>query len=202
MSKFVDACAKEWKRLGVPESASNEMAADLAADLAEAEAEGVSPEEVLGNGVFDPKSFAASWAIARGFARRIPRGFGTTRRPRWTVALSAAASVLALLLGLLILVGTGVQRSAVVQIVQRSVKALGRGRIFITPHRVILPGPPFIGPGGRVFIAPPPPFHLLGWILLLVGLIGIGVTLWLWKPWSTRRRDTGTDGNVCLPSYL
>ena len=38
MSKFVNECSKEWKRLGVPESVSNEMAADLEADLAEAEA--------------------------------------------------------------------------------------------------------------------------------------------------------------------
>lgn len=64
MSRFVDECRKEWHRLGVPEAVSNEMAADLDADLAEAEAEGASPEHVLGNGVFDAHSFAASWAWA------------------------------------------------------------------------------------------------------------------------------------------
>ena len=62
MSSFVDECRKEWSRLGVPEAEANEMATDLEADLAEAKAEGVSPEEVLGNGYFDPRSFAASWA--------------------------------------------------------------------------------------------------------------------------------------------
>ena len=70
MSSFVDECRKEWGRLGVPEAEANEMAADLEADLAEAKAEGVSPEEVLGNGYFDPRSFAASWAASRGFVRR------------------------------------------------------------------------------------------------------------------------------------
>src|SRR5271154_6298483 len=42
------------------------MAADLAADLKEAEADGASPEDVLGSGAFDPQSFAASWAAERG----------------------------------------------------------------------------------------------------------------------------------------
>jgi len=41
------------------------MAADLEADLNEAEADGLAPEEVLGNGIFDPRSFAASWADER-----------------------------------------------------------------------------------------------------------------------------------------
>lgn len=50
MSEFVENCRREWKRLGVPAAVSDEMAADLAADLAEAEAEGVGPEKVLGNG--------------------------------------------------------------------------------------------------------------------------------------------------------
>ena len=75
MNGFVDACRREWKRIGVPDAVANEMAADLEADLAEAEADGVSPEEVLGNGVFDAPSFAASWAAARGRGHH-----GTDRR--------------------------------------------------------------------------------------------------------------------------
>ena len=66
MTEFVDACRQEWKRLGVPDPVANEMAADLDADLAEANAEGVSAAEVLGSGAFDPRSFAAEWATARG----------------------------------------------------------------------------------------------------------------------------------------
>jgi hypothetical protein len=64
--EFVDACRREWRRLGVPEPAANEMAADLAADLKEAEQDGVTAEEVLGSGAFDPRAFAASWATERG----------------------------------------------------------------------------------------------------------------------------------------
>jgi hypothetical protein len=66
VSEFVDACRREWRRLGVPEPAANEMAADLAADLKEAEQDGVTAEEVLGSGAFDPRAFAASWASERG----------------------------------------------------------------------------------------------------------------------------------------
>ncbi len=66
MSEFVEECRREWKRLGVPDPIAGEMAADLAADLAEAEADGVSAEQVLGSGAFDPRGFAASWASERG----------------------------------------------------------------------------------------------------------------------------------------
>jgi hypothetical protein len=66
MTEFVEECRREWKRLRVPEPAANEMAADLAADLKEAEQDGVAAEEVLGSGAFDPRAFAASWANARG----------------------------------------------------------------------------------------------------------------------------------------
>ena len=66
MSDFVEQCRQEWKRLGVPDPLAEEMAADLAADLGEAEAEGVSGEEFLGSSIFDPRSFAASWADERG----------------------------------------------------------------------------------------------------------------------------------------
>ena len=42
MSEFVEQCRREWKRLGVADPLAEEMAADLASDLEEAEAEGVS----------------------------------------------------------------------------------------------------------------------------------------------------------------
>jgi hypothetical protein len=66
MNDFVERCLREWKRIGVPDAVANEMAADLDADLRDAAADGVSPEEVLGNGIFDAPSFARSWAEARG----------------------------------------------------------------------------------------------------------------------------------------
>jgi hypothetical protein len=55
MSAFVEECRKEWSRLGVPEVEANEMASDLETDLAEARADGASPEEVLGNGTLTPR---------------------------------------------------------------------------------------------------------------------------------------------------
>lgn len=66
MNDFVERCLREWRRIGVPEAAANEMAADLDADLRDAAADDVAPEEVLGNGIFDAASFARSWAAARG----------------------------------------------------------------------------------------------------------------------------------------
>ncbi len=49
MSDFVEQCREEWKRLGVPDPLAEEMATDLASDLSEAEAEGVSTEDFLGS---------------------------------------------------------------------------------------------------------------------------------------------------------
>ena len=89
MSEFVEECRREWKRLGVPDPIANEMALDLTTDIEEAEAEGGSAEDVLGNSLFDPRRFAAAWAmlaalpgrplssnpLARRFATA-PRGIG------------------------------------------------------------------------------------------------------------------------------
>jgi hypothetical protein len=66
VNEFVEECRREWRRLGVPDPIANEMAADLTAAIEEAEAEGGSAEDVLGNSVFEPQRFAASWAGARG----------------------------------------------------------------------------------------------------------------------------------------
>ena len=96
MSEFVEECRREWKRLGVPPPVANEMAADLAADLQEADAEGVSPEEVLGSSAFDPQSFAASWAAERGVIDR-PRPRSRGRKP---LLLGALVLVLAAGVGL------------------------------------------------------------------------------------------------------
>ena len=64
MTAFVQECRQEWKRLGVPDLLAEEMATDLEADLAEAEADGVSAAEILGDS--DPRRFAATWARERG----------------------------------------------------------------------------------------------------------------------------------------
>jgi hypothetical protein len=51
MTAFVEECRREWKRLGVPDLLAEEMATELEADLAEAEADGVSAAEMLGESV-------------------------------------------------------------------------------------------------------------------------------------------------------
>jgi hypothetical protein len=64
MTAYVEECRQEWKRLGVPELLAEEMATELESDLAEAQADGVSATEILGES--DPRRFAASWASERG----------------------------------------------------------------------------------------------------------------------------------------
>jgi hypothetical protein len=66
VNEFIAECRREWRRLGVPDHIANEMAADLRADIDEAESEGGSAEDVLGNSLFDPRQFAAAWAESRG----------------------------------------------------------------------------------------------------------------------------------------
>ena len=51
MPAFIEECRYEWKRLGVPDAMADEMAAELEADLAEAEADGVSAAEILGRAI-------------------------------------------------------------------------------------------------------------------------------------------------------
>ena len=36
----------------------------------------------------------------------------------------------------------------------------------------------------------------------LAALIGLGATFWLWRAWSTRKRRSGIDGDIGMPSYL
>ena len=93
MSDFVQQCRKEWKRLGVPDPVAEEMASDLAADLAEAEADGLSAEELLGSGAFDPRSFAAAWAAERGVIPRPPSGRTLRRGPLVMIAFAVLAAL-------------------------------------------------------------------------------------------------------------
>jgi hypothetical protein len=84
MTAFVKECRQEWKRLGVPDLLADEMAADLEADLAEAEAEGVSTAEIVGES--DPRRFAATWARERGLVSEPPP---RKRRRLWMWVVAA-----------------------------------------------------------------------------------------------------------------
>jgi hypothetical protein len=93
VNRFVEECRREWKRLGVPDAVADEMAAELEADLREAEAEGAPPVDVLGSAAYDPRSFAAAWAVERGVVQES----GPSRRGhRRQVLLAAATAVFAL----------------------------------------------------------------------------------------------------------
>lgn len=77
----------------MPDAVANEMAADLEVDLAEAEADGTSPEEVLGTSVFDPRSFAASWAAERGVIPPASSPDPQSKRPLILAAIAALAVI-------------------------------------------------------------------------------------------------------------
>jgi hypothetical protein len=190
MSRFVDECRREWARLGVPDAEANEMATDLEADLTEAQADGVSPEEVLWNGYFDARSFAASWASARGFVRRAPMADRTVRIRTLVLGLGALVGAVVAALGLLILAGSRVGQQVVAAPLARHVRRPAPG-ILVNPHHPFF----FSSPGGA-------DLEVLGWALLAVGLIGFAVILWVWRPWSTLRTGSGFDQNVGMPSYL
>ncbi len=70
MPAFIEECRYEWKRLGVPDSMAEEMATELESDLVEAQADGVSAAEMLGES--DPRRFAATWARERGLVAEPP----------------------------------------------------------------------------------------------------------------------------------
>jgi hypothetical protein len=172
VTNFVEQCRQELKRLRVPDPVANEMAADLAADLAEAEAEGVSPEEVLGSSAFDPRLFAAAWAAERGVIPSTPPQERTSQSRRPIVLASTAA-----------LLASGLITAAVIILTSRS-------PIAIAWHASAAPLPRPV-PLGQV---QPPPFvrasnaQALGWTLLLIAAPAIILTAWLWATRIRPRR--------------
>jgi hypothetical protein len=177
VNEFVDECRREWRRLGVPDPVANEMAADLTADLEEAAAEGGSPEDVLGNSAFDPRRFAAAWAVAQGVTGR-----PTPERPslwRSTLALVLAAVLGALAVSLCVVLVAGVHGSSVAVVAQRIAAVPG-------PIRISPAGPGRFGPLGP-FVVSHATMHgvqLLAALLFLGAIMGIGLlAAWCWTPW-------------------
>jgi hypothetical protein len=173
MSDFVEQCRREWRRLGVPDPLADEMAADLTADLAEAEAEGVSAEELLGRSAFDPCSFARSWAAERGIIP-IPPSRATRRRPLVLVAFTALAAVAVVVSALLLLSGQPTVSVAAVKTTRSHLPSPPQG-FFVQPG----------GPGGQVFhtsAATP-----VEWILLFLAIFALGFASWLWLSWGRSR---------------
>jgi hypothetical protein len=171
MSDFVEQCRGEWRRLGVPDPLAEEMAADLASDLKDAEADGVSAEELLGSSVFDPRSFAASWAAERGIIPAPPTR-GRARRPLFLVAFTALAAIAVIVAAVLLLTG------------QPRVSLVTSGaRPYFSPPPAPSVVPP--GPSGRVLntsVSSP-----VEWILLLLAIVALGFAAWLWANWARSR---------------
>jgi len=85
MTHVVKKCRRTWRRLGVPRKVAEEMAVDLEADIAAAEAEGHPATSVIGA---DAEAFATAWATERGVVR-----------PRLRLALTALAALVGALPG-------------------------------------------------------------------------------------------------------
>jgi hypothetical protein len=170
MTDFVEQCRREWKRLGVPDPLADEMAADLASDLGEAEAEGVSAEELLGRSAFDPRSFAASWATERGIIP-VPPNRRARRRPLFLVAFTALAAVTLIVAALLLLTG------------QPKVS------LVASRTRTHLQAPPaLVPPGtGRQVLSTANTSAPVEWILLFLAMAALGFAAWLWVSWGRSR---------------
>ncbi len=195
MIEFIEECRQEWRRLGVPDPIANEMAADLTADIEEAEAEGGSAEDVLGASLFDPRRFAAAWAGARGVtapaAQAAPAAPLVGDRHRWyrpAIALGlAVAAVLAVVAAAALAVGR--HSSAVAAPVSRISTGPGSIRLFrpgpaSPPFRILLRGQSLV-------VGNPAPFVILALVVLLVGIAGLSVAVLYWSPWfrpGARRR--------------
>ena len=190
MIEFIEECRREWKRLGVPDPIANEMAADLTADIEEAQAEGGLAEDVLGDSLFDPRRFAAAWAGARGVtAPSTPDPVGPSspterERPRWyrpAAALALAATVCFVALAAAALV-VGRHGSAVAAPVSRVLQGPGSTRLFgpgpaSLPLRFSMSGPSFAAPVAILMVG-----------LLAVAIIGLCLAVLFWSPWF--RRDS------------
>jgi hypothetical protein len=184
MNEFVEACRREWRRLGVPDSVAAEMAADLEADLDEAAAEGVSAEVVLGSSAFDPRSFAASWAAERGVIGQTPR---MRRRSHLPAAIAAFA--------LVALVGAGLAIFASPSASQRIAVGPPTSVVVTVPR---IPPPLLRVPRWRSVVVPAPlpgrhpqvfavetdasgnDLRSVGLVLLLAGVVGTIGSMLFW----------------------
>jgi hypothetical protein len=164
MSDFVEQCRGEWKRLGVPDPLAEEMAEDLASDLTEAEAEGVSAAEFLGSSIFDPPLFAATWAAERGIVPVSPGRGKARHRPFVLVAFTALAAITVIVSALLLASG-----EPKLSLVTSRTTPTGNSRSVV--HSVSAAAP-------------------VEWILLLLAIVALGFAAWLWASSSRSRPPT------------
>ena len=170
MSEFVEQCRREWRRLGVADPLAEEMAADLASDLEEAEAEGVSAADYLGASASDPRSFAASWASERGIIPVPPSQEKGRRRPLALVAFTALTAITGIVAALLL--ATGEPKLSLA----RTTPPPGASRTVVSTSAA----------------AP------IEWILLFVALAALGFSAWLWLRWRRSRPPIASPGSHAL----
>ena len=170
MSDFVEQCRREWKRLDVPDSVAEEMAADLAADIREAEGDGISVAEFLGGSASDPRAFAASWATERGLVRARDLQASSGRRGRPVLIAFTVVATIALIVAVLLL-ATGEPKVALVT-------------SGVTPPHLPGSNASFVPPPGRVQTSAANPIE---WILLFLSLAALAFSAWLWSRWSRSR---------------
>jgi len=173
MSDFVQQCRTEWKRLGVPDSIAEEMAADLASDIREAQADGVSVEDLLGSSASDPRAFAAAWATERGIVP-VPPGRANARRGRLALMAFTGVAATALIVAALLL-ATGEPKVAL---------ATSRGT---PPPHLLGATASFVPPPSRVQASAAAPIE---WMLLCLAILALGFSAWLWSRWSHPRTPT------------
>jgi hypothetical protein len=175
MSDFVAQCREEWRRLGVADSLAEEMSADLASDLEEAAAEGISSEEFLGSSALDPCSFAASWAAERGVIPE-PAGRGNARRlPRVLVVFTALAAITLAVAA--VLLATGEPKVSLVGTSRTNPPALPSS----PTGSVVPPGP------GRHVLASASAAAPIEWVLLFLAIAALGFAAWQWSSWGRSR---------------
>jgi hypothetical protein len=149
------------------------MAADLTADIEEAESEGGSAEDVLGNSAFDPRRFAGSWAMARGVTSSTVLAPSPRRWPALAFGLLGCTALLALAVA--VVSGGRQSAAAIASPVRRFVGG--------PPSIHVFPGAPFVvqrmhnGQG----------FALLAVLLLAISLVGIVVSVMFWSRWAGGR---------------
>ncbi len=167
MSDFVEQCRVEWRRLGVPDGLAEEMAAELASDLREAEGDGISPEELLGA---SPRAFAATWAAERGVVPATP-GSRRRRRPRVLLGFTGLAALV--LVATAWMLATGEPKLSLVQTKHKTGPGFPGVDGVVTAHRVV----------AQASAAAP-----IEWILLVLAAAALAFAAWLWAGWSGSQR--------------
>lgn len=158
------------------------MAADLTADLAEAKAEGVSVQEVLGTSAFDPRAFASALAAERGVVPAWPPAGRSADRKRWVgPAVAAALALVGLVAGLTILSGRALARLAVVLAAPFGTR---KPRLVVLPVRTARLFRGVLTDSVNTAVRP------FDWLLLLMGIAGVApAAYWFVQDVPTGRRS-------------